>query len=235
MTTIPLIFTQFMGSIRRSTSIDTLEVLRGRLPRRALELVLDWAELHQAELRENWQLARSDNQLKKIAPWSSTHIGTCGSPSGGTEFPPSGPVQRWGDGNCRAVSAAQTRGSCLTPGSNSLRPSPNRRVRIDLLAERGGSRARRHARLIGQEQWSLDRRCGVRLLLISMDARARSTTTAAYRCGSCVPISLQQFRICRKETPRAPGCSQRPCARHCRAVPRARRFPCRARCFGGTR
>ena len=49
-------------------SIDTLEILRGKLPRRALELVLDWAELHQAELRENWKLARYDTELKKIAP-----------------------------------------------------------------------------------------------------------------------------------------------------------------------
>lgn len=33
--------------------IRGLSVLEGRLPRRALQLVLDWAELHQAELLAN--------------------------------------------------------------------------------------------------------------------------------------------------------------------------------------
>jgi hypothetical protein len=34
-------------------NIERLELIEGHLPRRALELVLDWAELHRAELIEN--------------------------------------------------------------------------------------------------------------------------------------------------------------------------------------
>jgi hypothetical protein len=35
---------------------------------RALRLVLDWTDLHQVELRENWQLARQRKPLKRIDP-----------------------------------------------------------------------------------------------------------------------------------------------------------------------
>ena len=34
--------------------IDPLTVLRGRFPRRALGMVLEWAALHQRELLDNW-------------------------------------------------------------------------------------------------------------------------------------------------------------------------------------
>lgn len=49
-------------------AIETLKVLRGSLPRRALELALDWAELHQRELMENWDLCQSKEVPKKIVP-----------------------------------------------------------------------------------------------------------------------------------------------------------------------
>ena len=49
--------------------IRTLDVIQaGTLKRRALELVLDWAELHRAELLVNWDLAREGKPLNKIAP-----------------------------------------------------------------------------------------------------------------------------------------------------------------------
>ena len=64
----PAHFHAVYGEYQAIIGIETLEVLRGRLPRRAQELVLDWAELHQAELRQDWVLARSDTELKKIAP-----------------------------------------------------------------------------------------------------------------------------------------------------------------------
>jgi hypothetical protein len=48
--------------------IGTLEVLEGSLPRRALGLVLDWAELHKAELLADWELCRAKEQPHKIAP-----------------------------------------------------------------------------------------------------------------------------------------------------------------------
>ena len=53
---------------RASVSIDTLEVLAGSLPERALRLVRDWAMLHQAELHENWLRARDSIPLEPIAP-----------------------------------------------------------------------------------------------------------------------------------------------------------------------
>ena len=40
----------------------------GRFPRRALGLVLEWAELHRAELAENWERARRREPLAPIAP-----------------------------------------------------------------------------------------------------------------------------------------------------------------------
>jgi hypothetical protein len=49
-------------------AIETLQVIEGRLSRRALNLVLDWAESHQAELMENWKLAREHELLKTIKP-----------------------------------------------------------------------------------------------------------------------------------------------------------------------
>ena len=39
--------------------IETLAVLRGDLPRRALAMLLEWAALHREELRADWTLARS--------------------------------------------------------------------------------------------------------------------------------------------------------------------------------
>ncbi len=48
--------------------IETPEVLEGSLPRRALRMVLKWAELHQVELQENWTLARQGEPLNPIDP-----------------------------------------------------------------------------------------------------------------------------------------------------------------------
>lgn len=49
-------------------TIETLEVLRGELPRRALALVLEWAAAHRDELRVDWNRARSGQTLEPIAP-----------------------------------------------------------------------------------------------------------------------------------------------------------------------
>jgi hypothetical protein len=48
--------------------IDDLEVIDSSLGRRHLRLVLAWAELHQAELQENWQRARAGETLEEIEP-----------------------------------------------------------------------------------------------------------------------------------------------------------------------
>jgi hypothetical protein len=49
-------------------TIETLDVLRGELPRRALALVLEWAAAHRDELRADWNRARSGQTLEPIAP-----------------------------------------------------------------------------------------------------------------------------------------------------------------------
>lgn len=49
-------------------AIETMEVIAGDLPRRALELVFDWTELHQQELIENWKHAQEHLQLNNIEP-----------------------------------------------------------------------------------------------------------------------------------------------------------------------
>lgn len=50
--------------------IVTIEggVVEGKFPKRALRAVLDWLDLHQDELLENWRLAMEDRPLKLIAP-----------------------------------------------------------------------------------------------------------------------------------------------------------------------
>jgi hypothetical protein len=61
-------FHAYSGGDDAAISIDSLEVLEGRLSRRALALVLEWASEHRAELRENWRLAEAHGKLHKIAP-----------------------------------------------------------------------------------------------------------------------------------------------------------------------
>lgn len=51
-----------------SVAIDSLDVLEGSLPARALSLVLKWAQLHQDELTANWERARRKDPLEEIDP-----------------------------------------------------------------------------------------------------------------------------------------------------------------------
>jgi hypothetical protein len=48
--------------------IHTLEVIEGSMSRRARALVLEWAALHRAELRQAWDLASRNQEPSKIAP-----------------------------------------------------------------------------------------------------------------------------------------------------------------------
>ncbi len=48
--------------------IEKLDIISGHLPRRALGLVLDWAELHQQGLRDNWVRAEQRRMLNTIKP-----------------------------------------------------------------------------------------------------------------------------------------------------------------------
>ena len=56
------------AEFKATVSIQTLTLASGKLPRRAQMLVLDWAELHQAELLEDWQLCMDKQQPRQIAP-----------------------------------------------------------------------------------------------------------------------------------------------------------------------
>jgi hypothetical protein len=53
---------------RAAIRIDTLELLRGSLSRRALALVAEWAHMHRAELATDWERARQMLPLESIPP-----------------------------------------------------------------------------------------------------------------------------------------------------------------------
>jgi len=61
-------FHAYYGGEEATIAIETLEILGGRLPRRALALVLEWALEHRPSLREDWELAEGHLPLKPIAP-----------------------------------------------------------------------------------------------------------------------------------------------------------------------
>ena len=65
---LPPHFHAFYGGAEAVYSIQTLEVLEGGLPRRAHNLVLEWASERRAELMLNWNLARRSQPLSSIPP-----------------------------------------------------------------------------------------------------------------------------------------------------------------------
>lgn len=56
------------GEYEAVYAIETLEILRGRLPRRAHGMVVEWATLHRDELRGNWRRASQMQPLASIEP-----------------------------------------------------------------------------------------------------------------------------------------------------------------------
>ncbi len=64
----PAHFHSEYGEDEALIEIETLSVLRGDLPRRALALVLEWASVHRQELRTDWERARAGTPLESIAP-----------------------------------------------------------------------------------------------------------------------------------------------------------------------
>ncbi|MEW6234015.1 MAG: DUF4160 domain-containing protein [Candidatus Omnitrophota bacterium] len=49
-------------------SISDLKIIEGRLPKRVIALVLEWAFEHRDELMIDWQLATAKKPLQKISP-----------------------------------------------------------------------------------------------------------------------------------------------------------------------
>ena len=64
----PAHFHAIYGEFRALVDIDTAQLLQGELTPRATGLVREWAELHRAELMEDWDRARRHERLKRIAP-----------------------------------------------------------------------------------------------------------------------------------------------------------------------
>jgi len=63
-------FHAYYGSDKAVLEINSLAVIAGRLPPRAAGLVVEWASLHQEDLRDRWQRAKSHQPLSKIEPLS---------------------------------------------------------------------------------------------------------------------------------------------------------------------
>jgi hypothetical protein len=61
-------FHAIYGEFKAVIDIRGLAISQGNLPRRASQLVLDWAELHQQELLEDWGLCQIKQQPKPIEP-----------------------------------------------------------------------------------------------------------------------------------------------------------------------
>ena len=65
---LPAHFHADYGGSEAVYAVETLDVLRGRLPRRAHALVVEWATLRRSELRADWDKAREGLALDDIEP-----------------------------------------------------------------------------------------------------------------------------------------------------------------------
>jgi len=56
------------GEDRAVISINDLKLMEGKIPKRALALVLEWANEHRDELLKNWNSLETTGEYSKIAP-----------------------------------------------------------------------------------------------------------------------------------------------------------------------
>ena len=56
------------GDLEIRVNIENGEIISGKFPRRAKNLVLDWLELRRDELISDWRLAEERKPLNKIEP-----------------------------------------------------------------------------------------------------------------------------------------------------------------------
>jgi Domain of unknown function (DUF4160) len=61
-------FHALYGEHEAAVAIESLEVIAGFLPPRALRLVRAWARVHREELAGNWQRALRKEELQTIEP-----------------------------------------------------------------------------------------------------------------------------------------------------------------------
>jgi Domain of unknown function (DUF4160) len=57
-----------LRGVEAVVDIRTLEIVDGSLPRRAMALMLEWAQEHRAELMEDWDLCNPNQSPNKIQP-----------------------------------------------------------------------------------------------------------------------------------------------------------------------
>ncbi len=60
-------FHALYGDYQVTVAIET-GTIEGKFPKRALQHVLEWYELHEAELIQDWDLARNRLPLREIPP-----------------------------------------------------------------------------------------------------------------------------------------------------------------------
>jgi hypothetical protein len=61
-------FHALYGEYEALIDLRDLRVMRGSLPRRAMTLVLEWADAHRAELTEDWNLCSRMQMPNRIEP-----------------------------------------------------------------------------------------------------------------------------------------------------------------------
>jgi hypothetical protein len=61
-------FHALYGEFEVLLNIQTLEVMEGHMPKRAMALILEWAQEHRTELHEDWNLCTRNQHQKKIPP-----------------------------------------------------------------------------------------------------------------------------------------------------------------------
>jgi hypothetical protein len=60
-------FHAWYGEYKITVTIEN-GIVEGKMPKRALNIVFDWMELHKDELMQNWENARTGKTLNKIEP-----------------------------------------------------------------------------------------------------------------------------------------------------------------------
>ena len=61
-------FHAIYGQYEAEIAIEGGEVIKGKLPVRALSLVKEWSDKYKSQLLQDWELARRHEELKLIPP-----------------------------------------------------------------------------------------------------------------------------------------------------------------------
>ena len=60
-------FHAYYGDFQATFCIKTLQVIKGKVHPRVKGLIIEWAEIHQQELMDNWELLK-ESKFNKIEP-----------------------------------------------------------------------------------------------------------------------------------------------------------------------